>query len=86
MKKSKLIKISENLEKSLKESLDSINELIQASKKPSWTLTDAYSRVSSALSDIQGLLNDEIHRDRKVDDVYGFNYNVFDLEEDGGEE
>lgn len=85
MKRNKLVKTAENIEKSLKEALDNINELIQNAKKPGWTLTDSYSRVSSALSDIQGLINDELNRDRKVDDIYGFNYSVFEIEEDGGE-
>ncbi|MBR6515954.1 MAG: hypothetical protein IKT40_03770 [Bacilli bacterium] len=88
MKKSKLIKISENINKNLKEALDGINELIQEAKRPNWTLTDSYGRISSAMSDIQGMLECEIGRSKEIKEaeaVYGFDSSMFDIEEDGGD-
>lgn len=86
MKRSKLVKISENINKNLKEVLDNINELIQASKKSDWCLSSAYSRVADAMNDIQNTINFELDRNREVEQVYGFSDNsLFDIEEDGGD-
>lgn len=86
MKRSKLVKISENINKNLKEVLDNINELIQESKKNDWSLSNSYSRVADAMSDIQNTINYELVRNREVDQVYGFSDNyLFDIEEDGGD-
>lgn len=86
MKRSKLVKISENINKNLKEVLDNINELIQESKKNDWSLSNAYSRVADAMNDIQSTINFELDRNREVEQVYGFSDNsLFDIEEDGGD-
>lgn len=87
MKKNKLEKIQQNIEKNLKDVLNDINDLIQNAKRNNWTLNDCYHRVSSALTDLQQLLESELNRNREVDVVYGFESSVFEIreEDDGGD-
>ncbi len=87
MKKKKLEKIQLNIEKNLKDVLNDINELIQNAKRNNWTLNDCYHRVSTALTDLQQLMESELNRNREVDHVFGFENYVFEIrEEDGGDE
>lgn len=86
MKKNKLEKIQQNIEKNLKDVLNDINDLIQNAKRNNWTLNDCYHRVSSTLTDLQQLLESELNRNREIDNMFGFEHSLFEIKDDGGDD
>ena len=84
MKKNELEKIGNEINEDLKKVLDNINKLVQKAKRSNWTLTDTYSRISSAMSELQSLIESELNHNREVDMVFGFNNSLFDFKDDDG--